>query len=348
MENPFSITFGYEPLNYIARVKETNDIIQTFNNENPSNFTYMFLGVRGSGKTVLLSSLSNYFEKQDNRIVVKVGAKINIIENIASDIYQKSKLKFKFLEKEFSFSFNGITFSLKGNKEILTSFSLLKEMLDILNKRNKRVLIAIDEVDNSDEMKYFLQYYSTLLIEKYKVMLLMTGLYENVFKLQEDKSLTFLYRAPKIYLSSLSISSVALNYSELLSIGDEEALKLAKLTKGYAYAYQVLGFLLFENHEKTLTKKILAEFDQYMSDYVYDKIFSSLGLIEQNIILSFKSNLKVKVNEIEKLTSIEHNKFSVYRDRLIKKGIIFSPARGYLEFTLPRFKEFLLSKESVY
>ncbi len=35
---------------------------------------------------------------------------------------------------------------------------------------------------------------------------------------------------------------------------------------------------------------------------------------------------------------------SVYRDRLIKKGIIVSPKYAYLEYSLPRFRNFLLTK----
>ncbi len=33
--------------------------------------------------------------------------------------------------------------------------------------------------------------------------------------------------------------------------------------------------------------------------------------------------------------------FSRYRERLIKKGILYSPAHGKLIFALPRFKEFI-------
>ena len=71
-------------------------------------------------------------------------------------------------------------------------------MLDYLKNKNKKVLIILDEVDNSLEMKYFIQGYASLLGQKYSIFLLMTGLYENVSKLQNEKSLTFLYRAPKI------------------------------------------------------------------------------------------------------------------------------------------------------
>jgi hypothetical protein len=36
---------------------------------------------------------------------------------------------------------------------------------------------------------------------------------------------------------------------------------------------------------------------------------------------------------------------SVYRDRLLKKGIVLCPKYGYLRFTFPRFNEFLRIKD---
>lgn len=46
-----------------------------------------------------------------------------------------------------------------------------------------------------------------------------------------------------------------------------------------------------------------------------------------------------KVEAIRKTIKKASNSFSVYRNRLIKKGLIISPEYGHLEFTLPRFKE---------
>lgn len=33
--------------------------------------------------------------------------------------------------------------------------------------------------------------------------------------------------------------------------------------------------------------------------------------------------------------------FSIYRNRLLKKGILTAPVYGYVDFALPQFKEFL-------
>ena len=48
--------------------------------------------------------------------------------------------------------------------------------------------------------------------------------------------------------------------------------------------------------------------------------------------------------DIRKNAEMSSEMFSVYRNRLIKKGIVTNNAYGYLEFTLPRFSEFVVSK----
>ena len=342
--NPFTTSFGIEPQNYIKRIDETNRIIGDFSSDNPSNYVYIITGIRGSGKTVLLSSISSYFNKLDDWIVVDPGSKENILENIASEIYESSKIKQYFLKKEFSFSFKGLSFSIEGNNPVSSVQTLLKKMLSIIDKKGQKVLITIDEVDNSEQMKYFIQAFESLMRQKYPVRLLMTGLYNNISKLQEDSSITFLYRAPKIYLNNLNISSITLSYMKYLNINEEKALSFARLTKGYAYAYQVLGYILYGKEKRELDYDLLIEFDQYLQDYVYEKLYSELSNKEQSILEQIDTDKDIKMSDLTSSTNIDIKTLSVYRDRLIKKGILISPSYGYVALALPRFNNFLDTK----
>lgn len=344
MNNPFSTTFGIEPSNYIKRNKESEKIISEFSSESPSNYVYIITGLRGSGKTVLLSSIANHFMNEKDWVVVDPGPKDNILENIASELFENGKTKKLFLKNEFSFSFHGLSFSIEGKEPVSSVNTILKKMLDYLKQKGKRVLITIDEADNSEQMKIFVQAYQSLLRLNYPIMLLMTGLYENIFKLQDNESLTFLYRAPKIFLEPLNIGAIASSYRNYLNVDFNTSIEIAKMTNGYAYAYQVLGYLLYQTDDKKVTEKIIGEYDQYLADYVYDKLFSELSDKEQKILLSFKSNQPIKFSELGDASGIEVKALSVYRDRLIKKGVLYSPSYGYVEFTLPRFYEYLLTK----
>lgn len=339
--NPFNTTFGREPDNMVARIEEQEKIIRSFSMEKPSEHTYIITGQRGSGKTVLLSTIYNHFKNDKGWVVVDPGPKDNIIENLAAVIYETGKVKKLFAEAEFSFSFQGIGISLKGKTPVSSAFVLLTKMLDHLKKKGKRLLITIDEVDNSEQMRYFVQGYQSLIRQEYPIFLLMTGLYGNIHKLEEEKSLTFLYRAQKIVLGPLSIAAIAFKYGQYLGTTRQESTELAKLTKGYAYAYQVLGYLLYEKGDNTVDQPLLTEFDHYMSDYVYQKIYSELSMKEKEIISCFKTPLPVEVSKICEAIKQTSNYLSPYRDSLIKSGILVSPSYGYLQLALPRFEEFL-------
>lgn len=342
MTNPFVLTFGKKPTQFISRPKDIQEIIDNFSAETPSKQVFMITGIRGSGKTSMLTVISKHFMDEKDWIVIDLNSEKDLLEGLASELYQNSKVKMLFTKKEFSFSFKGIGFSIEGSTPILTVETLLKTMLEKIQKKGKKILITIDEVTNNNHMKIFAKTFQSLVRYDYPVYLLMTGLYENISKLQDDKSLTFLYRAPKIYLESLNINSIAFSYKKTFEITDEEANNLANLTKGYAYAYQVLGYLYFE-HSRNLSEDLLIEYDQYLQEFVYDKLWSKLSKIEQNI-LSKMTNDVISVKELIKRLNMANSYFSNYRDRLIKKGLVSSPSYGYVCLTLPRFYEFLNHK----
>ena len=218
---------------------------------------------------------------------------------------------------------------------------LLEILLDKYAKKNKKVLICVDEATTNTYTKPFVQAIQLLLRKNYDIYLLMTGLYQNLYDLQNNSTLTFLYRAPKIHLEPLNIGAITASYKDIFNISFEEAKELAAITKGYAYAYQVLGYLLWEKKVVKVDEKLLATLDQYLQEYVYDKIWMELSNKDQQLLLAFTSNENMDVKDIEKVTGMNKKEISVYRDRLIKRGLLSSPAYGKLTLSLPRFLVFI-------
>ncbi len=342
MNNPFSLSFGREPKNLIKTYEQFDIIKDCFLMEDPTTNTYLITGVRGSGKTVLLTSLQKYFDGLKDWIVVDLNPEIDMLEYLASNIYEKSKVKFKFIKTEFSFSFKGASVSIAGEKPISNVATLLEKLFDIVKKNQKKVLICIDDVSSNANVKAFVQQFQILLRRDYPIFLLMTGLYENVRNLQNEKSLTFLYRAPQIRMNNLSLISIAESFEKELGVEKEDAIKMSKLTKGYAYAYQVLGYILFDENKKKLDEDIISKFDTYLREYVYEKIYFDLPNNEREIIVALASSKENKISEIIDSIQMSREKISQYRDKLIKKGILISTGWGKLEFALPRFKEYVL------
>ena len=343
-KNPFVLTFGLKPDNYISRLSQSQEIIHSF--EDQTNNVCLITGVRGTGKTVMLSHISEYFSNKDDWMVVELISEADMLDQLASIIYDSSLLHKIIDGKTFSVSFKGISFSVKGEKPVTNVLSFLDMLFSRLNRKNKKVLICVDEAVNNIYMKPFTQAIQLLLRKKYQIYLLMTGLYQNIFELQNNKSLTFLYRAPKVFLEPLSISAIAASYRDIFGIQQEKAIDLAKMTKGYAYAYQVLGHLLWEKGDANIDENLLRDLDQYLQEYVYEKIWSELSGKDKKILCVFNEE-KMSVETILRELEISKNEFSVYRERLIKRGILFSPEYGVLSIRLPRFLQYLELKKDL-
>ena len=334
MSNPFNVTFGELPSSLIERKEEEQLVLRTFRDETPESKVYIITGPRGSGKTVLLAKLKKDFKEQ-GYLTVDLNSYGNMEEQFASKLYEEGKLWKLFLKPEFSFSFHGLTFSINGTNEISNVTTLIEKMLSYLAKKQKRVLILIDDVSSTDEMKKFIFSFQQWIREGYPAFLLMTGLYENISELGKSKSLTFFIRAPKIALEPLNLTSIAFAYKQILDLDDKESAKYAKLTKGYAYGYQVLGSLLFKNNGKKLN---LDEYDLKLFDNSYSLIWAHLTEREKQILLEMASTSKQV--DICKNLSISNGCLQMYKKRLTDKGLIASKTRGTMQFVLPRFKEF--------
>ena len=339
--NPFTLSFGNKPLEYISRVSEKQELIDRITHYPPLSHFFVITGIRGSGKTVLLTSISNYFDNDSDYIVIELNPEDDLREALAAKLYSKCHIKRFFLEKNFSFSFSGVSFSISGKNPVLNIDDLLDKMFAELHRQNKKVIVLIDEAINNKYLKQFALTVQILTRNEYDLFIVATSLYENISAIENEKNLTFLIRSPKIYLTNLNIASIVNSYQEILKVKYEKALEFAKLTKGYAFAFQLLGYLLYESKEKILNSTILSSFDQYLEEYVYNKVWNSLSPVEQDILKEFNSNDDVPVSKMMNALNMKKDYFSKYRERLIKKGIVYSSSRGQLTFALPRFKEFI-------
>ena len=342
MENKFTVTFGQLPSSYINREHVSDKICNDFCLDYPLSHIYIISGVRGSGKTVLLTNVSKNIEKKKDWVVVDVNPNREILEQIASGIYENAGVKHLFLSKSFSFSFHGFGFSIEGETPVSNVKTILEKMLHLLKRQNKKVLITIDEASNNIHMRSFAHDFQSLLRDDYPVFTLMTGLYENVNSLQNNKNLTFLYRAPKIELGPLNIDLIKKEYSKIFAEEDIETINsLADLSKGYAFAYQVIGYL-FSKYRKI--SKIYNELDQYLSIYVYDKIWSKLPNNEKEYLKAFKNEI-ASTESIVNSVPFDEKSSSVYRDRLIKRGLIVAAEYGKVRLVLPRFEIFISKQD---
>ena len=341
MNNPFTLSFGKKPLQYISRLSQTQQILETFQAPVPSNQIFMITGVRGSGKTVMMTNIAHELKADDSWIVIELNPTRHLLQSLAAKIYSLPEMHARFLNARLDFSAFGLGLSVENSAPATDIENVLELMLDQIKESGKRLLITIDEVTCSEYIRIFVSSFQIFLCQEQPIFLLMTGLYENLYDLQNDKSLTFLYRAPKLLLEPLNYTAVRNHYMKIFNIDTESASKMTSLTKGYPFAFQVLGYLYWENRSTKNIDEILPEYDQYLEEYVYSKIWSELSEQDQRIPLSISPDDGLKVKELRTRLQMSSELFSVYRDRLRRKGVIDTHEYGKVSFSLPRFSNFV-------
>lgn len=132
--NPFTLSFWKKPLQYISRLTETNQILENFCAENPSNQIYMITGVRGSGKTVIMTSIASELRKMDNWIVVELNPARDLLQSLAAKIYSIPELHALFVNEKLDFSAFGLGISIENAAPVTDIENALELMLKHIQK----------------------------------------------------------------------------------------------------------------------------------------------------------------------------------------------------------------------
>lgn len=334
--NPFTLTFGRQPAEYISRYDNIETVLSAFEADQPVSQAYLIEGIRGSGKTVLMTAIANDLAHSMDWIVVDLNSTQNLLADLAARLADACRTMPDLLKTGFSIQLAGFGFGMNGTGYTADPVSVIEQLLGELKRKGKKVLITIDEVMHDSNMRQFASQFQIFLRKGHPVFLLMTGLYENIYAVQNDPALTFLLRTPKIRLEPLSIPQIAKQYAKVFALGMSEAGKLAAITKGYAFAFQALGMLYFEYADILSMDEILSKLDDMLDDFVYKKIWESLSGKERAVVLAMPEE-EIKVGSLRSATDMTSATFSKYRDRLIKKGILGTPRHGYVILCLPRF-----------
>ena len=342
MDNPYTTLFGKVPTQIIPRAQQTALVTNTFAASNPSQQVYVVTGVRGAGKTVFMTDACQTLAQDNRWVVEELSVEQDLLQSLVYKLSSKKALAQLFLEAQIDLSFFGIGLHVKGATPIVDLEVALERMLRVLEREHRRLLISIDEVVNNTHMRTFASTFQILVRKDLPVFLLMTGFYENIESLQNEQTLTFLYRAPKIRLEPLGIRSIAANYSQTFGIDRTRALKMARRTNGYSFAFQLLGYLVWEQHG--LSEQTLDAYKAQLFELSYDKIWSELSPGDRRVAYGIASATSPSTQDIRDVLGLASNQLSPYRRRLMRKGIVDGSQRGRLTFCLPYFDEYTIER----
>lgn len=352
MASPFTFTPGMAGDAYID-MHHADEIIQNLKDDKSEKYVYKILGLRGSGKSVVYSKIINAMKEEKKWLVYTLSTGGNPIHTLLSTISHE-----KFIneyEKSVSLKAEGgvesdIAF-LKGSGSVSTEITLspnsnyfspeasLKEMISLASKKGYHILIGIDDIAKSKEMTAFLSLIGDMILDRSKnIYLICTGLSKNIEDFVSEPHLSFFVRGDKIDIKHLSLSQITYKYKELLRIPTDKAQEFARFTKGYAYAYQVLGELYYKRPDSEISS-LIDEFDSIIADQ-YEIIWSSLTDAEKELAKLIANSKTGKADEIKKQMK-NPSSYAVLRSRLIKKHIISVSNRTIMTIDLPRIKEYL-------
>lgn len=361
-KNPFRPSFGSVPPIFLDREDLTATVADEIKNENSPYRTTLIYGLRGSGKTSFLVDVCNTVDRDGKWVVVYPAADGNLRRNLISSIVSKTESKVKkfFDSTEISLSLFGAGIA-KGTTDRDDSAGFqadLELLLRKLKERQMSLLIAIDEVSSSDEIRSFASLYNVLRLQDYPVALIMTGLPCNISELQNDRVLTFLLRSARVELAPLDLMSIKYSYKKTFEdagaeISDSTCAYMAKVTAGYPYAFQLLGYLVWKcNASRIDTDLVSSTLDEYKVSLfrnVYTKIYSEMSAVDRKIlkIIAHSPNAQISPKNLAQELGRTSGYVSTYRKRLLDDQVIRIDEGGQICFSLPYFKDFLLESEEM-
>lgn len=341
MRNPYVISFGRIPTQYISRRVLISDIIDALESDIIEEQAYKLTGVRGTGKTVTLTEIEKKIRENDNWIVVGVKSNGNIIEDIIANLYSSVPFLTSFVDANLNLTKFGIGLNLSNKSPVASLDYALKTILREVDRKGMRVLITIDEARKTKHMVDFIQEFQILIREELPVFLIAAGLYEDVESIENAEGLTFFLRAAKYEMTPLNHTFIRNDYEKTLNVSREVAEKMATITKGYAFAYQALGKYMWDLNAQDITEEVLALLDEALAEKVYRKIWSELAPRDKWFLEYIVKKDKMSATELLEMTNKKHNEWSEPRKRLTEKGIIDTKIRGQIIVCLPRLKEFV-------
>ena len=323
--------------------------------DTPYRTTFIY-GTRGIGKTVFMNEVGRRISQDPKWQALHLIIGDNMVGRLVDLLYQKATTPLQKLLEQISgveFSLAGVTFKTTNVRQTTNNYQvILEKMLMIMKKHQQHVLVMIDEAQDVPGMVELASFYQVLIGEGLPISIIMTGLPKNVQELQNNHVLTFLLRSGRINLSPLDFYDIRAQYQRVFSKRDSDVSskvirRAAQLTDGYAYAFQLMGYLLWRSTDHPITDQtvddVLPEYQAQLSRNAYSKMFEELSPVDRRFVIAVAQSPEYPVSAkyLGKGLKQKPGYIGVYRRRLIDSQIITAAGYGQVKFALPLFRKFV-------
>lgn len=328
----------------------------------------IYYGLRGVGKTVLLTALREYaikegvltfhFEIQEkvsliNDIILSANqtlSKISKVEKI-KNIFEAAKNSLQNFTLTYTTGENSI--SVEVNKKLgemmlqNNTVELLLNLGRLAKETRNTIIYFIDEIQyaKQNELEALITAQHRINQERLPITIIAAGLPKILVNVTESK--TYAERMfAFVEISSLDYNdakNVIVNPGKSFNITyTEEALKeIYKITEGYPYLIQQFCYLVskkYKNIDLSIVNEMKNIFFKELDKSFFKVRFDKCTLKEKEFMFAMADcgELPCTVANVAHILSI-----SPIRARLINKGLIYATRHGEIDFTVPKFDEFL-------
>lgn len=373
--NPYTPGAGVMP-GYLAGrdeiIQEGKDSIYSLMHGYPRQ-PIIYYGLRGVGKTVLLTALNEYairegvltfhFEIQEkvsliNDIILSANqtlSKISKVEKI-KNIFEVAKNSLQSFTLTYTAGENSV--SVEMNKklgEMMLQSNLVELLLNLgrlAKESNNTIIYFIDEIQyaKQNELEALITAQHRINQERLPITIIGAGLPKILVNVTESK--TYVERMfAFVEISSLDYKdakNAIVNPGKPFNITyTEEALEeIYKITEGYPYFIQQFCYIISKKYKEidlNVVNEMKIVFFKELDKSFFKVRFDKCTPKEKEFMFAMVNcgELPCTVANVAHILNKDLKSISPIRARLINKGLIYATRHGEIDFTVPKFDEFL-------
>ena len=373
--NPYTPGAGVMP-GYLAGrdevIQEGKDSIYSLMHGYPRQ-PIIYYGLRGVGKTVLLTALNEYairegvltfhFEIQEkvsliNDIILSANqtlSKISKVEKI-KNIFEVAKNSLQSFTLTYTAGENSV--SVEMNKklgEMMLQSNLVELLLNLgrlAKESNNTIIYFIDEIQyaKQNELEALITAQHRINQERLPITIIGAGLPKILVNVTESK--TYAERMfAFVEISSLDYKdakNAIVNPGKPFNIlYTEEALEeIYKITEGYPYFIQQFCYIISKKYKEidlNVVNEMKIVFFKELDKSFFKVRFDKCTPKEKEFMFAMVNcgELPCTVANVAHILNKDLKSISPIRARLINKGLIYATRHGEIDFTVPKFDEFL-------
>ena len=349
--NPFKPSAGSSPPDLIGRQPLLDGIAESIaDGPGAPGRLSIFTGARGVGKTVMLNEVEGLYDAEGWRKVslTAVPGFLRELYGRVSGIREQEEPRPKGRVTGLSAP-GGLSLELERppvrEPELREA---IEQLLDVLVARDAGLLVTVDEIHaaRTPELRTLAVVAQHLVREDRQFALAMAGLGAAVSDLLNDDVLTFMRRADRHELESLSVDDVEDALRATITTNgrtiDEEACRLAaEATRGYPFLVQLVGHQVWrstssEHLTMTGVERGVSAAVQRLRTLVHEPALNDLSDQDRAFVAAMAVDPgQSRVSDIAQRMRRSPQYVNTYRSRLIDAGVIEAPGRGRVRFAIP-------------